>query len=180
MMTLQEELSAFFSQMREEIMSTPDEDNMTIEEYLAKLRDDIENDRIEPVVADAIAPNINECEEETSDASSKEEESSQHEKPKFLDKCTFELDDIFKKPENKDPFIEELRKCGSHADVASVVCNYYDEKSFYQNNAVLDCLKSMRFTNMIRPYLIYGDKDKGPSADALQRKISQSIKNNLK
>lgn len=178
-MTLQEELSAFFSQMREEIMAMPDEDNTTIEEYLAKLRDDIENDRCEPVVAEAIAPNINECEEETSDASSKEEESAQHEKPKFLDKRTFTLDDILNTEDIKNSFMEELKKCGSHADVASVVCSYYEKTCFIQNNAVLDCLKTMRFTEMIRPLLIYGDKDKGPSADMLQRKISQSIKDNL-
>lgn len=178
-MTLQEELSAFFSQMREEIMAMPDEDNTTIEEYLAKLRDDIENDRIEPVVAPAIASDVDMSKVETQEEDSKEDTAHQPEKPKFLDKRTFTLDVILNTEDIKNSFMEELKKCGSHADVASVVCSYYEKKCFIQNNAVLDCLKTMRFTEMIRPLLIYGDKDKGPSADMLQRKISQSIKDNL-
>lgn len=169
-MTLQEELSAFFSQMREEIMAMPDEDNTTIEEYLAKLRDDIENDRCEPVVADAIAPNINECEEETSDASSKEEESAQHEKPKFLDKRTFTLDDIFQNDDNKNSFIDELKLCGEHTDVANLVEVYLDRSCFKDNNIIEKILVTSRFVNFISPYLNYS-----ANKDRLRRTISDTL-----
>ncbi len=179
MMTLQEELSAFFSQMRKEIMAMSDEDTMTIDEYFAKLRDNIENDRIEPVVTPAIVSDVDMSEAETQEEDSEEDTAPQQENPKFLDKRTFTLAALFQKADSKKAFRDELKKCGSHADVASVVCSYYEKKCFIQNNAVLDCLKTMRFTKMIRPLLIYGDKDKGPSADMLQRKISQSIKDNL-
>ena len=169
-MTLQEELSAFFSQMREEIMSTPDEDNMTIEEYLAKLRDDIENDRIEPVVTPAIASDVDMSKVETQEEDSKEDTAPQPEKPKFLDKRTFTLDDIFQNDDNKNSFIEELKLCGGHADVANLVEVYLDRSCFKDNNIIEKILVTRRFVNFIFPHLNYS-----ANKDRLRRTISDTL-----
>lgn len=192
-MTYENLLSNYFARKREEINAMPDDEieetssekGLTLDEYFAKLRDDIENDRCKPV---KLPYDIGEAKEEahdiekenevisvTEEATVNEEVSVDNEtKVKttqtFIDKYNFTLDNIFESDEYKDSFIKELGECGSHSDVADLVELYHDRHRFAKNNSLISILSTARFVDFIYPYLKYSAGKR-----RLREKISDTL-----
>ncbi len=123
MMNFNDRLSAFFSQLREEIYAMPDDEKvdapskqkMSFKEFFAKLRDDIENDRCEPV---KLPYDIGEAKDEEHDIENENEVISVTEEAPINE----ELFDNYEAPDWSD-----ATKWGTPADMDEILGNNKNE-----------------------------------------------------